>query len=761
MNIFNYNKVLYKGNIDRDFYLFVLKKDIKLIKYLFINIFYYIVSILISSKRDIYEINKYRYMSKLKDVEELIKEFYSKSKKINNYINDSKDIIIDNVLEIFIDKEISKNIIGYTLDDKYRVKLDLYRKKVNEISNSDKLFIRNRYMLENIKSNNTYIVRNNIVHYIGKRKTRNILLRDIGIVFVLSILLTIISFCFTCANLDLVIYEGYFEPLLFILNFLPIFIVMIILMFLFKRVHISFLITSAFILALGIANQTKVLYRDDVVNFEDLTLLKEASIMSTRYDIVIKKYTVLAIILVIVIFLILRNLVKKINIKLRKQVIFVILSSALMILGYKLIYTNENVYNSVGNVSLINRWIGTRQSQFRGLIYPFVYSISEYRYEKPDNYNEVAVKKTLESYKYQDIDKDKKVNIIGIMLEAYNDFSKFDNISFNYDVYKNLHEIEENSLHGNLVTKIFGGGTVNTERNFLTGFYNLPSIRSKTNSYAWYFKEQGYNVNAYHPIYGSFYNRITAFNNLGFDNYYYYENTFSSVKTSFLEDNEFFDYIISGYEDNKSTNKPYFSFAVTYQNHGPYNSENYLDKVYYIDDLGYSEETYNTVSEYFYGIRKTDEAIKKLVDYFDNEEEAVIVILFGDHNPYLGENGYEELGINLDRSSVDGFLNYYETPYVIHANNSAKEMFNKSFVGKTSDISPIFLMNELFDYIDLKGNSYMQYMSELKNNVDVISNYFYKENGSYVLVSDSNYKNIVNTYYDMNYYYGNNYLERK
>ena len=84
-------------------------------------------------------------------------------------------------------------------------------------------------------------------------------------------------------------------------------------------------------------------------------------------------------------------------------------------------------------------------------------------------------------------------------------------------------------------------------------------------------------------------------------------------------------------------------------------------------------------------------------------------------------------------------------------------MFNKTFVGKGNDISPIFLMNELFDYLELGGNSYMKYMSSLKNNVDVITEYFYKEEGNYILKEDSIYKDKINEYQKMNYYYSNNY----
>lgn len=756
MNIFEYNNVIYKGNVNFHFYLFCLKKNPKIIKYLFINVYYFIISLIFKKKSNIYIINKYRYLKDVTNLKETINEFYS-NKRINNYISDKKDIIIDRVPYILIDKNLANKVIGYRLDSNYRVLIDEYNKEINEINNCYKLFIRNNYELLNIHSDNIYVVNNNRMHYIGKRKKRNKLLVNLVIILILSIILTCISFCFTFANLDLRIYITYFEPKLFFINFLPVFLIILLLTFILRRVNVSFLITSVFIMLLGISNQTKALYRDDVVKFEDLTLLKEASIMSTKYSIVIKKYTILSILLIIVLYFLLKRYLPKIKINLKKQIILIILSSLLIVFNYKLIYCSDKVYDSVGNTDFINTWLNTQKSQIRGLVYPFINSINEYNYTKPDNYNEKQMEEKLKTYTYMDIPSDKKVNIISIMFEAYNDFSKYDNIDFNYDVYELFHDIEENSLYGNIVTKIFGGGTINTERNFLTGYYNLPSFRNMTNSYVWYFKEQGYNTEAFHPIYGSFYNRITAFDNLGFDNYYNYENKFSSIQESFLEDNEFFDYIIEGYENNKKTNKPYFSFSVTYQNHGPYEDYYYPDKVYYINNSGYTEETYNTVSEYFYGIKKTNDAIKKLIDFFDNEKEPVIIILFGDHNPYLGENGYSELGINLDLSTIDGFLNYYETPYVIHANNSAKLMFDKNFVGKSDDISAIFLMNELFDYLDLKGNSYMQYMDELKNRVSVISDYFYKENNNYILKEDSIYKDLVDEYYSMNYYYSNYY----
>lgn len=588
-------------------------------------------------------------------------------------------------------------------------------------------------------------------------KKTEIFIKILSILFI-SIFLTCISFLYTSANLDIEMYKSYFSPLLFLLNFLPILILIILLSFIFKRVHISFLITSIFIMILGIANQTKVVYRDDIVKFMDFSLITEAMTMAQRYSIVIKKYTIISIILIIIIYFILRKYVPKFKMKIIKQLSLVILTLCTMIFGFKTLYSNSEIYENVGDQSLINIWITTRQYQIRGLIYPFVYTIMDGVVLEPEGYDENLAKDILNNYEYENIEEDKKVNIIAIMLEAYNDFSKFNKINFTEDIYENFHEIQDKSISGTLITSIFGGGTIVTERNFLTGYYNSPNYRKKTNSYVWYFKEQGYRTEAMHPVFGAFYNRASVNPNLGFDKYYHYDNTYSKIQSDFMNDNIFFDYIISGFEKSKNKGIPYFNFSVTYQNHGPYLTEPY-ETPYFVNE-GYSEEAYNTLNWYFHGIKQTNEALKKLINYFEKEEEPTIVILFGDHNPYLGENAlaYNELGINIDMNNIEGFVNYYETPYIIYGNNSAKQIFNKSFVGKGNTISPIFLMNELFDYCELKGNEYLQYMSDLKKQVDVINNEYRKENNSFVKTSDSEYNNLIEEYKYINYFYGKNYM---
>lgn len=422
---------------------------------------------------------------------------------------------------------------------------------------------------------------------------------------------------------------------------------------------------------------------------------------------------------------------------------------------YKKIYINSEVYESVGKNPYVDTWIATRKSQVRGLIYPLIYSSVELLNNEPVGYNEKEAENILDNYTYSNIDGDKKVNIVAIMLEAYNDLSKFSSISFTKDVYSKLHEIEKNSLSGSIVVDVFGGGTIQTERRFLTGYYNFPSFRKNTNSYVNYFKEQGYQTYAYHPNYGAFYNRNTANYNMGFDEYYNYENRFNSYTSwnGFANDKELYNEIIKDFELNKGKNK--FYFAVTYQNHGPYPTTQAKNS--YINN-SISTSGYNMINNYLSDMEEINDSLYELVKYIDSTDEATILIFFGDHNPYLGENGsiYKELGINVDLTTVDGFLNYYSVPYVIHANKEAKKVFNKSFVGSLDTISSNYIMNELFEYVGLKGNEYLQYTSSVKNDIDVISNIYYKENNSYVEKDKVSNEKLISEFMKINYYWANN-----
>jgi len=90
-----------------------------------------------------------------------------------------------------------------------------------------------------------------------------------------------------------------------------------------------------------------------------------------------------------------------------------------------------------------------------------------------------------------------------------------------------------------------------------------------------------------------------------------------------------------------------------------------------------SEEVRTMLEVYIEGARDADAMLGRLVDYFSAQSEPVVLVFFGDHLPYLGDNqlAYAELGMEVaikedDRTNP---LCSYETPYVIWANDAAAE----------------------------------------------------------------------------------------
>ena len=74
---------------------------------------------------------------------------------------------------------------------------------------------------------------------------------------------------------------------------------------------------------------------------------------------------------------------------------------------------------------------------------------------------------------------------------------------------------------------------------------------------------------------------------------------------------------------------------------------------------------------YAEGVRDADAMLGTLWDYFAAQNEPVVLVYFGDHLPYLGDNqkGYAELGYTEQEDWAE--LTSFETPYIIWANNAA------------------------------------------------------------------------------------------
>lgn len=546
----------------------------------------------------------------------------------------------------------------------------------------------------------------------------------------------LLSLWFAVMDNHTAMFLSYFKnPYIIILNLLPPLFLTLLLYFLTGRAWISYGVTAAAVVGLSVVNYYKLTFRNDPVMFEDLLLIKEAGNMAGKYKLFLNRSIVTALFLILLggVFLF---FAARAGTDCRPRLICTLLL-LMVALPLRVLYTDLDLYiNKTANVGLINSWSATQAYTSKGFLYPFLYSIQEAADAPPGSYDAERAATILSSYTDADIPENQKVDIIAIQLEAYNDFSRFGALELSPLVYEEFHKLEAEGYSGNLVTNIFAGGTVDTERSFLTGYSRLGSFRSPTNSYVRYFKNQGYTTEGSHPCYAWFYNRTNINENLGFDNYYFLENYYGALNNNEIAgDKILFPEIIRLYEEHKaSSDAPYFSFNVTYQGHGPYDTDYaWLGDGFVVDNGQYTQEELNLMNNYFGSIQDTNDALKNFFDYYRASSDPVVIIMFGDHNPWMGDNNsiYNLLGIDLDLSTQTGFMNYYATRYLIWANDAAKEALGNSFQGTGTDIGPYFLMDQVFHLCGWEGSAYMQAQDQLMDRVGVMSQstYLYLEHG--------------------------------
>lgn len=559
------------------------------------------------------------------------------------------------------------------------------------------------------------------------------------------------------------LFESYFNhPLIVWLNILPAVVLTWILYFVFNSASFSVLVSSVIVMVLTWINHYKLLFRDDPFLFEDIGIAMEARLMSESYEIVLGKKMIVFMALIAVAIAIFRFFA---NAKTRPGHIRILLIAALVgvsVYGMNNYYLSESIYSQTANSDVVIVWSTTQQFQSRGFIYPFINSLKTAFETVPEGYDKKQSEAVLDAYEAADIPEDKRVNVIGVMLEAYADFTRFEQFEFTNDPYHYFKDIAAESYSGTLVTNIFAAGTVDTERCFITGLVDLPTFRRTTNSHVWYFKDQGYLTEGGHTSYNWFYNRQNINRNLGFDNYYFDDDTYMERNNGNRTANNdiLFDHVLERFNEVTSKGEDLFSFSVTYEGHGPYSEEPFFWHEYLANTCGWSDFSYNTINNYFAMMEHAGMTVSDMIDELRGSEEPVVVIMFGDHMPWMGNGNsiYDEIALNLDLSTDDGFKNYYETPYFIWANDAAKQTLGCDFVGEGPTLSPGFLMSEFFKLAGWQGSEYMQYLADLSEKIPVVHNtgVIMLPDGTLVRELSEEQQALVDEYKYVQYYWRNN-----
>ena len=533
------------------------------------------------------------------------------------------------------------------------------------------------------------------------------------------------------------LFYSYFDaPLLLLLNLLPGLLLALLLLGLTNRVWPAVLGSGVVVIAGGIAAFFKLQTRSEPLIAADLQYISEAANISSRYELHVSATMLLCLAAVAAATVLSLLLLKARFRRWWPRLIFLAAVLGACAGCYFGLYRSEALYEETENLVeaysaaladgpyQMDKWNERDQFCGRGFWYPFLYSTAELGTARPEKYSAAKAEALLARYEDADIPDGQKVNVVSIMLEAYADFSVFPQLEFVNDPYVTFHALQREGISGWLDCNIFAGGTIDTERCYMSGAPEMYNYRIPADSFVRWFGAQGYRTEFCHPGFRWFYNRGNVAEYLGFERSYFGEEYFPITEDDQpTMDRDFFPMLLDLLHASAADGVPYFNMSVTYQNHGPYVADYYYDpdRLYVRGEMSQTSST--ILNNYFWGIERTDAALRELTDALRDDPAPVVLVLFGDHKPWLGDNSsvYTDVGIDLRFWDAASHLEYCRTPYLIWANEAAKRTLGRDFTGEGGEISPCYLMLRLFDACGWTGDAYMQALRAACPLVDMIS----------------------------------------
>ena len=482
------------------------------------------------------------------------------------------------------------------------------------------------------------------------------------------------------------------QPLLIVLNAMPIGLLLLLFTCLFRNVFFGAALVNFGVCALSIANRIKLEVRDEPVFPRDFGLLKEVGSAMGAYDIHFPVGVIAVVVVTTLLLIVLGAFIgcKPFPVKKLRGWLGSLLgaaaSFAVLVVLILTVYASNDLYNSF---RVTNAYYIPSVFNELGFPYCFCHQFTTYPVDKPEGFRRADA----ESWDAQETDSvpGKPVNVIMVMNEAFSDITDSPAFAFTAenDPLANFHALQADphAVSGHVVVPGFAGGTANTEFDVLTGMQTnalsatttsaMRVINRNLDSLFRVFNADGYRTSFFHPGNDWFYNRENVYRWFGAEKTVFIDQMADPVyKGTWVADEYLIGLIQDEFEETMASGESLFHFTTTIQNHMSYTTAKYGEGYDFppVDlNISVSEDVETMLRVYTEGVRDADEMLGSLWDYFAARNEPVVLVYFGDHLPYLGDNqkGYAELGYTEQEGWAE--LTSFETPYVIWANNAAAE----------------------------------------------------------------------------------------
>ncbi|MEQ1637845.1 MAG: LTA synthase family protein [Methylococcales bacterium] len=264
-------------------------------------------------------------------------------------------------------------------------------------------------------------------------------------------------------------------------------------------------------------------------------------------------------------------------------------------------------------------------------------------------------------------------NVHIVLLESFWDANALKKAHYKQNpLSPEFRQLWKNTGYSHALTPVFGGFTANSEFEVLCGFPvskdNVKFERQLINSVPCLphiLAEEGYRTVVSHPNVPVFWNRVNAYRNIGFQTYWSIKDfVLDDMNRKVLSDSSLYRQVTEKLTTLQAPQKPVLDYIVTYFGHWNYPLS--ASRPPTLSSPSEVEEVTAYANTIYY---KSRELMNFINELRKNDPESIIVA-FGDHLPFLGENfaGYVDSGVltpNRSDFTPAMFKFHVSTPIVI------------------------------------------------------------------------------------------------
>jgi len=485
-----------------------------------------------------------------------------------------------------------------------------------------------------------------------------------------------------------------------------------------NKIYFSWLILSSITIIFSVANYFMILYRDEPILPNDLTMI------SNMGDILsyINKSDLIVIIVTFV--LLIAALVGTYFIK--KQVIFDNKKERLIQGGIVFIVTIilfwgsnlDNIFYKLGTKFGYSNQFWDMEHHYKqnGPLVGFL-SISDVIAMDSLDYKEEDVN-FLDKYDVTAEDKEDKEDnqiVVYILSESFVDPMRIEGANLSADPIPFIRSIMNDYTSGLLYQSTIGGGTSKAEYEALTSFSNSYFHKSVSTPYQFPLPDLPSHPMigdlfdtsiAIHSSHAKLYRRVEVFETMGFDRFKYQGNTDDDLIYIENVDNHRYISDLSAKKEVLHTineidpNENAFIYLATIQNHSPYTKSSFDSIDFSVDNPIYDPTVKESFEAYLQGLHETDKAVEFFIKELEKIDRPVTVVFFGDHYPPFAK-------------TIVAPTENFKTDYFIYQNYQQKKL-------EYPIISPNFLSAVTMQLIDLQPSPFYQFLGDMLNEYTVL-----------------------------------------